>query len=597
MRYRSWFSGIFGLEAERILPALFGHGELVRSRIVGKAAFGYLKRVDGTQPDFYTDSSRQVVLAADATLYNLSEIVATLRQRGLASSENASPGELLLGLYLEYGAEFAKYVRGMFTVAIWDGRTDKLTLTRDAIGARSLYYVPTRSRLAFSSTLRSLRRFPDLKLEINLDAVRKYLTCAFVPGEVTLLEGIYELLPGHYLVAQQDMSGTIGYETRPYWKAREGEWDENAPVEAYSDPLRRMLEQAVSERLPNSGAVGVLLSGGLDSSAITALTTRFYGDEAVHTYSISFGAEYPNELEFSSMVARHCGTRHRILEIGGEEIARLLPSTVALLDDPVGDPLTVPNFLLDRTASQDTDIVLNGEGGDPCFGGPKNLPMVLHEMYLDGASASLAREQNYLRSYQKCYDDLPQLLTPTALNRLEKLPPLEELVAPYLDERSGMQHYLNRLMLVNVRLKGAHHILHKVDRMTAAHGIEARSPMFDRRIVDYSFCIPPRWKQYGNVEKYVLKKAVEDILPREIINRPKSGMMVPVQAWFRKPLRKLAKETLLGKRAHERGILNQKLLKDWLDYRDITFPRHGVKLWLALTLELWFQAYVDAPRA
>lgn len=367
MQYRSWFSGIFGLEAERVLPTLFGHGELVSSRIIGKVAFGYLKRVDGTQPDFYTDFSGQVVLAADATLYNLSEIVATLRQRGLASSERASPGELLLGLYLEFGAEFAKHVRGMFTVAIWDGHTDKLILTRDAIGARSLYYAPTRSRLAFSSTLRSLRRFPDLKLEINLDAVRKYLTCAFVPGEVTLLEGIYELLPGHYLVAQQGVNGAIDYETRPYWQAREGEWDENAPVETYSDPLRRMLEQAVSERLPNNGAVGVLLSGGLDSSAITALTTRLYGDEAVHTYSISFGAEYPNELEFSSMVARHCGTRHRILEIGGEEIARLLPSTVALLDDPVGDPLTVPNFLLDRTASQDTDIVLNGEGGDPCF--------------------------------------------------------------------------------------------------------------------------------------------------------------------------------------------------------------------------------------
>jgi asparagine synthase (glutamine-hydrolysing) len=596
MNYRDRFSGVLGPQSERQLATLFGLGELAGKWTGQEAAMGYLCRPGSTSPAFFTDNSGQVTLAADARLYNQAELVAKLRERGREIAQDAPAGELLLALYLEYGPDFARYARGMYSAAVWDGREQQLVLTRDAVGARPFYYTSTSTHLAFSSTLRSLRRWPELKLAINLDAVRKYLTYAFVPGEVTLLDGVYELLPGHYLLARPNRSGQLEIEKRVYWQLHEGEWDENAPVEAYSHPLRTLLEEAVSERLPNSGPVGVLLSGGLDSSAITALAARLYQNGPVHTYSISFGPEYPNELPFSSLVAEHCQTKHRILEISGKQIARYLEETVALLDDPVGDPLTTPNFLLDQAASADTDVILNGEGGDPCFGGPKNLPMLLHEMYGDGATGLLAREQNYLRSYQKCYEDLPNLLHPSIMAELATMPPQEELLAPFFDERSGMQHYLNKLMLMNVRLKGAHHILHKVDRMTAAHAIEGRSPLFDRRIVEFSFSVPPHWKLAGTNEKFVLKKAVEDILPASIIQRPKSGMMVPVQAWFRQPLKRLAKEHLLGKTARQRGIFNQELVKQWLDYQQSPFPRQGIKLWLVLTLEIWFKAYLDAPQ-
>jgi len=202
-----------------------------------------------------------------------------------------------------------------------------------------------------------------------------------------------------------------------------------------------------------------------------------------------------------------------------------------------------------------------------------------------------------LRSYQKCYDDLPRLLTPEVHRELAAMPPQEELLSPFFDGRAGMSQYLNQLMLINVRLKGDHNILCKVDRTTGAHGVEGRSPLFDRRVVELSFAVPPRWKLSGSSEKAVLKSAVADILPQVIVDRPKSGMLVPVQAWFRDDLRRMARDHLLSRRARGRHILNHKVVEEWLDYREGAFPRQGIKLWLVLTLELWFQAFIDQPRS
>jgi asparagine synthase (glutamine-hydrolysing) len=597
MKWRDRFSGIFSRTSAGRLETLFGTGELAYHYYADSVAFGYLIRPDKAAQKFAISANGKVAVVADAHIYNQTELLAKLEPQYKPPTEH--PTELILALYLQYGETFAKHIRGMFTTAIWDNRTANptLILTRDAIGARTLYYAVVPDGLIFSSTLRSLRKWHSLPLEVNFSAVRKYLTTAFVPGEETLLQNCFELLPAHYLRVALDKDNQLMLKKAAYWRIQETEWDETAPVEAYSRPLRTLLEDCVQERLPQSGKVGILLSGGLDSSAVTALAAGLYNHADIHTYSISFGSQYPNELYFSSMVAEHCRTKHRMLEISGKEIAANLLETVARLDDPVGDPLTVPNFLLDHAAAQDTDIILNGEGGDPCFGGPKNLPMLLHEMYGDGGTTELAREQNYLRSYQKCYDDLPMLLTPRVHEALKQVEPMEAMVTPFFDERSGMSRYLNRLQLINVLLKGSHNILFKVDRTTASSGVEGRSPLFDKRIVEFSFTVPPHHKLLGTNEKYVLKKAVEDILPEPIITRPKSGMMVPVQGWFKREMKDIAKEHLLGKRISQRDILNVKLLKEWINYKESVFPRHGIKLWLVLTLELWFTQYLDPPKS
>jgi asparagine synthase (glutamine-hydrolysing) len=359
--------------------------------------------------------------------------------------------------------------------------------------------------------------------------------------------------------------------------------------EALRQQLRTELEGAVLRRLPWGERVGAFLSGGLDSSLVVALAKRLH-DQEVITYSVSFGPEYRNELPFSSLVAQHCGTTHRIVELSPKVILHHLDETIALHSDPIGDPLTVPNALLFREAGAEVGVVLNGEGGDPCFGGPKNLPMLLAELYGDVAVAEderLARERSYLRAHLKCFDDFDQALS-KKMKEAVAAQPIEASLAPlFADPR--WRSFVGKLMALNLFLKGAHHILHKVDEVSAPFGMLARAPLFDQRVAEVAFRAPPQLKLKGSVEKYLLKRAVEDVLPREIIERPKSGMLVPVEGWFQGPLLPEARSRLLD------GLGRWELFdRAWLE-RLLSGklgglrPRHGVKIWLLITLEAWLR--------
>ena len=519
----------------------------------------------------WTDSNGDIVVSGDVLLDNAPDLRLALE------SPHAADGELLAELYLRYGPKAGDHALGMFAVALWDTRQRKLVLLRDGVGARTMYYARENQALWFASRLRTIRRTPAVSGQISFTALRNYLTSAFVPGAETIWKDVSELRPGTSLTLP---SG----ETDTFWEPSEIPWDPAESIDDHAARLRPLLEDAVRIRLPEVGPVGLFLSGGLDSSLVTALAA-IYAPGKVHTYAINFGAKYPNELAFSSLVAEHCGTCHHVLTLTGKEVGGMLPETMTALDDPIGDPLTVPNLMLGRRAAQDTGVILNGEGGDPCFGGPKNHSMFLHDLYPREES----RESAYLRSYQKCYDDLPALLSPEVQSVLAKGEPQEALLTPFLSN-PGMSNYLNKLMHINVRLKGADHILTKVSNLTQANGLLGRSPLFDRRIVDASFGIPPEYKLAGVTEKAVLKRAVSDLLPQSIVNRPKSGMLVPVQAWFRGELRKFASGLLMDRRARIRPYINQEVVRRWLDYRGNLWPRHGIKLWLLLTLEVWLRA-------
>jgi asparagine synthase (glutamine-hydrolysing) len=333
----------------------------------------------------------------------------------------------------------------------------------------------------------------------------------------------------------------------------------------------------------------------LDSSLVVALARKLH-DAPVFTFSVSFGSGYANELPFSSLVADHCGTRHRVVEISPEAVVAHLDESVALLSDPIGDPLTVPNALVFREAARHVGVVLNGEGGDPCFGGPKNLPMLLAQLLGDGADDStgvFARERTYLRSHQKCFDDLGEMLEPGILDILRE-DPLESSLAPrFSDPR--WRNFITKLQAANVALKGAHHILPKVDAESFPAGVLARSPLFDRDVVEVAFRIPPQLKLYGSVEKFLLKEAVRDLLPASILERPKSGMLVPVEAWFDGPLLEEARRRLLGGLG-QWGIVRQDWLERLLARRMAGHrPRCGAKIWLLVTLESWLRGVLGGP--
>lgn len=467
-------------------------------------------------------------------------------------------------------------IGGAFAVA-WADADGTVHLARDPVGERTLFYAPGAGGL-FASSIRALLETGLVPRRLNLRAVAAYLCYAYLPGRETLIDGVYEVLPGERVTLA------------PGGVTREGYWalpappPDPRPEEVQAADLRRVLEEAVRRRLPDPGEpVGAFLSGGLDSSLVVALARRLH-PAPVRTYSVSFGPGYANELPFSSLVAGHAGTDHRVVELSPAAVLHHLDDSVGLLSDPIGDPLTVPNALLFREAAEAVGVVLNGEGGDPCFGGPKNLPMVLSELYAGGGGG---REASYLRAHLKCYDDLPDLLADPVRDAVAAAPLEADLAGPLRDP--ALADYVARLQAINVRWKGGHHILPKVDALSFPFGVLPRSPLFDRRVVELAAGIPSRLKLHGSVEKYLLKRAVADLLPREVLDRPKSGMLVPVEGWFRGPLLPAARERLLDGLApyglFRRGYLEKLLAGRLPGLR----PRHGAKTWLLVTLEAWLR--------
>lgn len=457
-------------------------------------------------------------------------------------------------------------------------QTALVNLQRDAIGEHTVYYRQGGGDLRTAPHPASLASVPPTLDQI---ALIEYLSCAFVPGSRTLFSDVRELRPGVQWNGLGNPPNDSILELNPAHFDRTLEW--------YAEHLNRLLTVVIAEHLaPLAGKpVGVFLSGGLDSSLVAAFVKKLHiGD--VHTISIHFGDAYANELEWSSAVASHLGTAHHVLEISEKLIQERTSDVMAMLDDPIGDPLTTPNLLMfEKAASLGIKHIFNGEGGDPTFGGPKNVPMVLHHVY-GGDDIDLS--DMYFRSFQKCFDDLDQLLAPNI--RRPSSAEMSRLLSPYLnDETAVMQSFLNRLMWMNVRLKGADHILAKVRNIGESTGVTAHSPLFDTRIVQAGFEVPSTFKLDGRREKAVLKDAVKGMLPDAVIERPKSGMMVPVQKWFRGPLAPWAESVLLGKSACVAPYLKQELIREWLRYGPMTYPRHGVKIWLILALELWLQTH------
>lgn len=487
------------------------------------------------------------------------------------------------------GSAAVMALQGMFGAAVYSADQACVTLLRDPLGERTIYHTAPRpdGSVWFSDRLSSLRRAGVVSSDVSLAAMRDYLIFAYVPGTQTMLADAREVGPGTSVTLRPGQVEPA----QTWWKLKDHSTDRS--MEENAEELRSLLVDAVVSRRPE-GPVGVYLSGGVDSSAITALLCQQDPDD-VHTFAVHFGHDLPNELSFVDQVVDRCkpGTHHEI-ELTSTELGAALPDTMAALDDPIGDPLTVPNLALGRRASEIVGTIFNGEGGDPVFGGPKNQPMLLAALYGQNQSTqpfgvSQAIDTVYLRSYQKCFDNLASLLRPEVRCALANSPAPTAHVAPYLSQGS-MSHFVDRLFEANTRLKGCDHILTKVANITAAAGVVGRSPLFDRQVVEAAFAMPPGHKLEGTIEKTVLKRAVADLLPAPIIDRPKAGMRVPVQTWFRGPLRRQGSKQLLSRKALITDYLDRSTIKEWTKYDGDPQGRYGRKLWLLLSLEHWLQA-------
>ncbi len=493
-----------------------------------------------------------------------------------------------LGQMLARGAQGLTDVDGAFAAARWEAAAERLTLARDPFGIRSLYYAVHGGALYFASELKQLLAVPDLPVELDAAVVHKYLTFSFVPGEELPIRGVRRLLPGHILTWTGAVAQSAAY------FALEEEVDPALGEQAEAvRRTRRVWRQSIERRLHGEEEVGLYLSGGLDSAAVAVALAR--SKTAVRAYSLDFGdksVEKPQAIE----VARSLDIPLTLVAVGGQDISPILLDLVWKLDLPFGDPVTGPQFLLGRSARQDgLTAVFNGEGGDQLFGGWTTKPMIAAELY-SGLYGDESREEAYLHSYHRFYGHEDELYTPAFRAEVGGPGQRRAVLHPHLHSDHASS-FLTRVRLADLGLKGSFNIAARAERMGSAWGLDVRMPLFDRKLAELSFRMPPAMKLRGATEKYVLKLAMQKFLPREIVWRPKSGMRVPITDWVLGPLADQVEELVgprsLAARGLFRGELVSRLRSGQVDPGEGRRRRIGERLWTLLMLEAWLRIFVD----
>lgn len=526
--------------------------------------------------------ARKTIFGYAGVIFNMARLIcnAGLDVVMLLESLGQSPEQKLTSLD---GAFVAAY-----------GCGEDFFLLRDAAGVKAIYWTTLPDRLLFASEIKALFADPAVPRNMRLGALPEYLTFSFIPGQRTMFENIEELQPGTILQYRHGQAIT-----RRYFTFEEREWDgkDGGTEQDYAHNLRAVLEKAVDDCCRASRHTpAIFLSGGVDSSSVLALTARRLAGTPVKTFSAHFGSRYANENNFVNLMVERYHTAHTWLEICPARFMKQMRRIIWCLDDPIGDPITVPNFLLAEAAAQVTNLVLNGEGGDPCFGGPKNIPMMLASLYGPSPGRAEANwlECAYLFSFRKYFSELAQILRPDVLRQTGGEEALMSIITPFV-RAAKPQSFLNKLMAMNIRLKGANLILVKVDKMTSANGILALPPLFAREVIEASMACPPQWKLCGNIEKHILKRAVEDIVPTPIIQRRKSGMMVPVRFWFRGEMKRYASQMLSKRNLERLGFFNIPYVLDLLHYdnADSHSSHYGLKLWMLITFLLWHEQMIE----
>ena len=454
-----------------------------------------------------------------------------------------------------------------------------LTLTRDPFGFHGAYTAQVGEVLWYASDARVLQRLPGISNRLNPAALHGYLCFSYVPTPVTLISGVAALPAGARLIVTS--KGEQSCENQAAWR-------EFPPLalneeEAITE-LRKRLQTAVAQRAGAEREVGVLLSGGLDSSFIAALLVEL--GVKVHLFALDFGSPFDIELPYAQQVAAHLGESLNIVSARPPQIRSALAATAAALEQPFGDGVTVPLYLLGQAAAKQVSVIFNGEGGDQLFGGWTNKPMVAAELY---AGKDYDREAMYLNTFHRFYGFTDQFYTSYAQETIDKVD-VGSWLRPAL-EAEGFKNLLHRLRAANLWLKAAQNIVPRATQLAAVHGLRVRSPFFDRALTDWTFALSPKWLLHGACEKYLLKRAAEPYLPPDVVWREKRGMGVPTTEWCFGPLRRDVAHWL-----NRRGLKQDRWFKPKAvqalrrgkdRFGEVRHRRIGEKLWLLLMLHVW----------
>ncbi|WP_447968600.1 asparagine synthase (glutamine-hydrolyzing) [Nitrospira sp. M1] len=586
----------------------------------GSVGFGHrrLSVIDltqaGHQPMISADE--RLCLTFNGEIYNFRELRKALEGRG-HQFRSQSDTEVVLVAYREYGVKCVEHLRGMFAFAIWDRQARRLMIARDRVGKKPLYYYLDKDGIAFASEPKAFLADPGFKSAPAFDAISHYLTYQYVPSPWSAFQGVHKLPPGHMLIVENGQIRTERYWQLSYAQTFRGSQDDA------SHELLHKLSEATKCRLISDVPLGAFLSGGIDSSVIVGLMAQL-GSSPLKTFSIGFKQEKYNELLFARAVAERFGTDHQEFEVNPEP-TKIFPKLIWHYNEPFADSSAIPSMYLAEMTRQHVTVALNGDGGDENLAGYDRywasllshrydrLPAFLRKS-IERAASYLpeAKESKTLTSrvkrfasglghspYQRylswiMHFDQPlktELCTKEFVEASGSQQSTDLLVDVF--EQSQAQDLLNKTLDVDVQTYLPNDLLVKVDVATMAHGLEARSPFLDHEVMEFCASLPAAMKLHGSVKKFVLKKAVNDLLPPDILNRPKMGFGVPIDHWLRHELREMAYDILLSPRATQRGYFNRAVVERLLHEHVNRERAWHYQIWNLLMLELWFRMFID----
>lgn len=570
----------------------------------------------GHQPMHSAD--QRISLVFNGEIYNYRELKKSLSGYPFTSECDT---EVIIAAYLKWGQKFVQKLNGMFAIAIYDRKEKHLLLYRDRMGKKPLYYfldsAGGNTDIVFASELKSILRYPYFEKSVRRDVLPGYLIHQYICSPDTIFKSIYKLEPGMCLCYKE---GKIRKEK--YWDAARIYHAENAGkgkmnYESAKTALKELLEDSVKKRMISDVPLGAFLSGGYDSSLITAIAQQL-SSQPVKTFCIGFHEKGFNEAVYAKQIAAHLGTDHTELYLTGKDMIPLVESMPEYYDEPFADSSQIPTMLVSRLAKQQVTVVLSGDGGDELFCGYTKYEKELLAQKLDKAAGMIKRIINLplLKPYN-LEKKLPRRWRAMVNNRdktsktqygcLNYMPligrlfdeEVKELQIQYDERKYREKNWQKRAMLLDQETYLPDDILCKVDRAAMAYSLEARCPLLDYRVVEYSYKIPHKYKYYKGDKKHILKDIAYDYIPKQLLNRPKQGFAVPVDEW----LRGVLKERLLDYSSQEflrkQGVFDasftEKYIRRYLVHGDGVPGKNVMNsgiVWSFLVFQMWWEHYM-----
>lgn len=570
----------------------------------------------GHQPMCNEDGTVWIVFNGE--VYNYQALRSQLLAQGHRFKSNSDTETIIHG-YEEWGIEgILKHLRGMFAFAIWDERDRTLFLARDRVGKKPLVYYLDKDCLIFGSEIKAILADDGVTRVPDFTAIHHYLTWQSVPSPFSAFSGIRKLPPAHYLVCKGGKTELSRYWGLSYLPKHD------LTVNGLKAEIVSRLTEAIRIRLISDVPLGAFLSGGIDSSAVVALMAGIM-KEPVKTFSIGFKEESYNELKYARMVAERYGTDHTEFIVEPDAV-EVLPKLVWHYNEPFADPSAIPTYYVSKLARQHVTVVLNGDGGDENFAGYGRyranafsqavhrffptplakvmLPMAMLLPHGKGPDNFFWKVKRFLQEYVKCPElrnagwlchfspeKKEEIYTPEFAAQVCGSDSFELILDRYREAQAAS--FIDKTLYADVMMYLPDCLLVKVDIASMANSLEARSPFLDHELMEFAARIPADLKLKGRTTKYILKEALRGMLPDDVLFRPKMGFGVPLDCWFRNELREMAYDTLLGRRAVERGYFNRDYVKRLLDEHVSGKWNWQYHIYDLLMLELWHNTFID----